>query len=170
MKLRTSPGFRFGQYSTTPASFAATAVAKMNTALANTGLDTKFRYRLAGTYNVNGTGGSDLGELIDACWGEAYNSGTGKYDSYMYNGTDWSVVKAKRDEVGADLVTVLVDIGGSDTDLLITGIGDCPTAYEYMTAEYTYSCCAIACADCDSSTRPHRGQCAVPVWAYSRRR
>ena len=130
--------------STTPASFAATAVAKMNTALANTGLDTKFRYRLAGTYNVNGTGGSDLGELIDACWGEAYNSGTGKYDSYMYNGTDWSVVKAKRDEVGADLVTVLVDIGGSDTDLLITGIGDCPTAYEYMTAEYTYSCCAIA--------------------------
>ena len=136
--------------STTPASFAATAVAKMNTALANTGLDTKFRYRLAGTYNINGTGGTDLEALIYAVWGEgeAFNLDTGTRD-YMYNGTDWSIVETKRDEVGADLATVLVDIGDSGGGLLVTGIGDCPSAYEYLTGDWTYSCCAISFVSVD---------------------
>ena len=122
--------------STTVASFAATVVAKMNTALANTGLDTKFRFRLAGTYNINGNGGNSLLDLIDAVWGEGD-------DGYNYNGTDWSIVTSKRDALGADLVSVLVDIGDGDGSM-ITGIGDCPTEYQYIIPDYCYSCCAIA--------------------------
>jgi hypothetical protein len=78
-------------------NFAETAVQRMNAALANTGLDKAFRYRLVGVMGVDATV-SDIPTALDAaCDG---------------NGA-WSAVHAKRDEVGADIVSVLIDNGSS---------------------------------------------------------
>ncbi len=78
-------------------NFAHTAVQKMNTALANVGLDSSFRFRLVGVLEVSSSSRS-LEYALD----------------YATSGTrGWGAVKAKRDEVGADIVTVLVDTGSA---------------------------------------------------------
>ena len=79
-------------------NFATMAVQKMNTVLANGGLDSAFRYRLVGVAEVAAEGGTDFSGVLSA----------------MHEGTGaWAAVKAKRDEVGADVVSALVDTGSA---------------------------------------------------------
>ena len=119
---------------TTINAFATTAVAKMNTALANTGLNSSFRYRLAGAWGINGSGGTDLEAVLDAC-----------DEGGWYNGVNWGQVEQKRNEVGADVVTVLLDIG-DQSGMVTTGIGFCPHSDPgggVGWIDNTYNCCAI---------------------------
>ncbi|MBO7206652.1 MAG: hypothetical protein J6W10_03455 [Kiritimatiellae bacterium] len=83
-------------------AFAETCVQKMNTALANTGLTSYFRFRLVGVYEV---GGSDGGDIINALY---FASG-----SYFgtFNGVSWDGVEDERDRIGADIVCTLCDNG-----------------------------------------------------------
>ena len=78
-------------------NFAATAVAKMNTALANNGLDASFRFRLVGTTEISASA-TDVHEAL-----YAVRDGL----------SGWAAVKTKRDEIGADVVTVLIDTGSA---------------------------------------------------------
>lgn len=83
-------------------TFAETQVAKMNTALRNDGLDSYFAFRLVGVTSISesdATLSSALDKVTDGAW---------------------SSVRAKRDEVGADLVTMLIDTGSA---LGSTGLG-----------------------------------------------
>ena len=85
-------------------NFAQTAVQKMNIALANVGLDSSFRFRLVGVVEVTASTRS-LDYALD----------------YATAGTHgWGAVKTKRNEVGADIVTLLVDTGSAYG---MTGLG-----------------------------------------------
>ena len=85
-------------------TFALSAVSRMNAVLANTGLSSSFRFRLVGTLPVNARSGS-----IDAVL-NAVTKGTGA----------WGAVSTYRDEVGADIVTTLIDTGSESGT---TGLG-----------------------------------------------
>ena len=85
-------------------SFAETSVQKMNTAIANTGLDSKFSFRLVGTYEVGGSAGGDLKYALYFASGE--------YQGTL-NGVSWAGVQQKRDELHADIVCTLVDTGSA---------------------------------------------------------
>ena len=85
-------------------SFAETSVQKMNTAIANTGLNTKFSFRLVGTCEVGGSAGGDLEYAL------YFASGTKKG---TLNGVSWAGVQQKRDELHADIVCTLVDTGSA---------------------------------------------------------
>ncbi len=107
-------------------NFATMAVQKMNTVLANCGFASTFRYRLVGVMTVNATGGTDFDGVL-----EDTKNGTG----------DWASVKAMRDEVGADIVTTLIDTGSASGT---TGLG---FSLEYTPlssfSESAYNVCAI---------------------------
>ena len=113
-------------------NFAQTAVQKMNTAIGNTGLDSNFCFRLVGIETVAAST-NDLDAALDAA-----KDGTG----------GWASIKAKRDEVGADIVTVLIDTGSAYGT---TGLGyslrkdDDETEDEAMASfsEWAYNACAI---------------------------
>ena len=76
-------------------NFAQITVAKMNTALENTGLDDYFQFRLAGVTTVDATV-PDVDAALDAV---------------LWQTPGWEVVTSKRDEVGADIVSILIDDG-----------------------------------------------------------
>ena len=76
-------------------SFAQITVAKMNTALENTGLDDYFQFRLAGVMTVNAAV-PDVDAALDAV---------------QWQSPGWEGVANKRDEVGADIVSILIDDG-----------------------------------------------------------
>ena len=76
-------------------NFALVAVQKMNLALANTGLDESFRFRLVGICRI----GVSSSDPIDALW--ALDRGD----------EGWRDVKTAREAVGADMFTVLIDTG-----------------------------------------------------------
>ena len=78
-------------------NFALVAVQKMNTVLANNGLDTSFRFRLVGVVCVS-TYSYDLDYALES----AANGVSG-----------WKAISDKRDEVGADIVTVMIDTGSA---------------------------------------------------------
>ena len=86
-------------------NLAQQCVAKMNTALANNGLDTAFRFRLVGVIAVDADGGSD-------------------FDGTLDNVTDgigaWAAIKAMRETVGADVVSTMIDTGSAYNT---TGLG-----------------------------------------------
>ena len=79
------------------ADFALTAVAKMNTVLANNALDEHFRFRLVGTMEVAAEA-TDVHAALEAI----RDSEAG-----------WAAIKEKRDEVGGDIVTTLIDTGSA---------------------------------------------------------
>lgn len=107
------------------ASFALLAVTKMNEALANNGLDEQFRFRLVGTVELAVTS-SDVEEAIDAIGADK---------------AGWSAIRAKRDEVGADIVTVLIDTGYA---FGTTGVGRSLVEENYATfADSAYNVCAV---------------------------
>jgi hypothetical protein len=118
-------------------NFATMAVEKMNTALANSGLAESFRFRLVGVLSVAAEGGTDLDGVLEATY-----RGTG----------DWAPVKAMRDEVGADVVTTLIDTGSASGT---TGLGfslknRTPAAF----ADSAYNVCAVR-AVAQSHTMTH---------------
>ena len=78
-------------------NFAETAVQKMNMALANTGLDASFRFRLVGVVGVVASS-SKLDYALDAAW-------RGR--------SGWESIGEKREKVGADIVTILIDTGSA---------------------------------------------------------
>ena len=106
-------------------NFAQTAVQNMNAAIANTGLDKSFKFRLVGILTLS-VHSSDLG---------------GALDDVTYGTGGWAPVKAKRDEVGADVVTILVDTGSAYGT---TGMGWSLEDTDFAGfSEYAYNACAI---------------------------
>lgn len=110
-------------------AFAEVQVQKMNTAIANTGLDAYYRFRLVGTCEV---GSSAYGRLDYAL--QAAREGM------TLNGVSWAGIRAKRDEVNADIVCVLSDGEGVDTT---NGLGYSLRADSEAFAEWAYSACLI---------------------------
>ncbi|MBO7621414.1 MAG: hypothetical protein J6T06_12940, partial [Victivallales bacterium] len=106
-------------------NFAQMAVQRMNTVLVNNGLDWAFRFRLVGIAKVS-TSSANLDSTLDAA-----TNGSG----------DWAPIKAKRDDVGADIVTVLIDTG---TAYGTTGLGWSLRTTDFESfAESAYNVCAI---------------------------
>lgn len=109
-------------------NFAEVAVQRMNAALANTGLDQLFRFRLVGVASVNDTQ-TDVDSALEAAKG-----GSGA----------WAPLHAMRDAVGADTVTVLIDNGSAYGT---TGLGYSLTATTASGAagfaEYPYNACLV---------------------------
>ena len=107
-------------------NFAQTAVQKMNLALANTGLDSRFRFRLVGVTTLS-VSASTVHDGLEAI---------------MDNRAGWNAVKTVRDAVGADIVTTLVDTGSAYG---INGVGKSlssgmsPSSF----AENAYNVCAV---------------------------
>ena len=85
-------------------NFALVSVQKMNTVLANNNLDSSFRFRLVGVVSVP-VYSYNLDEALES----AANGASG-----------WEAISAMRDEVGADIVTVMIDTG---TAYGTTGLG-----------------------------------------------
>ena len=111
-------------------AFAEVQVQKMNAVLANTNLDRDFRFRLVGVYEVGGSAGGSLGRAL-----EAAQSG-----DIVLNGVRWIGVHAKRDEVAADIVCVLVDNGLSYGT---TGLGYSLYRDSGDFSEFAYNACLI---------------------------
>ena len=111
-------------------AFAEVQVQKMNVVLANTDLDQGFRFRLVGVYEVGGSAGGSVARAL-----EAAQSG-----DIVLNGVRWGGVHAKRDEVGADVVCVLVDNGQSYGT---TGVGYSLYGDIGDFSEYAYNACLI---------------------------
>ena len=106
-------------------NFAQLAVQKMNYAISNTGLDEKFWFRLVGVVQLSVYTG-DLNTALD---GATYGNG------------GWAAVKAKRDEVGADIVTVLIDTGSAYGT---TGLGWSLKTTDFGSfSEYAYNACSV---------------------------
>ena len=80
-------------------NFAETCVQKMNTALANTGLDARFRFRLVGVYAAPGNAGGSISYVLNSI----VSAGV------TLNGYNWSELEDARSACGADVVSVLVD-------------------------------------------------------------
>ena len=106
-------------------NFAQMAVQKMNTVLVNNGLDWYFQFRLIGVTSVAASS-ADLDYVLDAAT-----------DGYA----GWDSICATRDEVGADIVTVLIDTGAEDGT---TGLGWSLTTEDFASfSESAYNVCAI---------------------------
>ena len=117
-------------------NFAQTAVQKMNLAIANTGLDTSFRFRLVGVMGVVASSTSLDYVLSASCYG--------------WNG--WDAIGEKREKVGADIVTVLVDTGSAYG---MTGLGYSLNGTDFNRfAKSAYNACAIR-AVAQSHTMTH---------------
>jgi len=80
-------------------NFAEVAVQRMNNAIANTGLDSSFRFRLVGVFPAEGNAAGNLDGVLNSI----------VIPNDTLNGYDWSVLDDVRDECSADVVCVLVD-------------------------------------------------------------
>ena len=106
-------------------NFAQMSVQKMNTVLANNGLDAYFRFRLVGVARV-----SDWSDNLEYA-----------LDDVLLGNGEWASVQTARDEVGADIVTVLIDTG---SDIGTTGLGSSLKTMDFeWFADYAYNVCAI---------------------------
>ena len=106
-------------------NFAQTTVAKMNTALGNTGLSDYFQFRLAGVTTVNVTA-PDVDSALDAV---------------QWQTPGWEGIANKRDEVGADIVSILIDNGEASGT---TGVGYVLKDTKYLDSFSTpYNACLI---------------------------
>ena len=106
-------------------NFAQLAVQKMNYVISNTGLDEQFWFRLVGVVRLS-VSTDNLNTALDSA-----TEGTG----------GWAAVKAKRDEVGADIVTVLIDTGSAYGT---TGLGwSLKTENFAFFSENAYNACAV---------------------------
>ncbi|MBQ4439774.1 MAG: leucine-rich repeat protein [Kiritimatiellae bacterium] len=117
-------------------NFAIVAVSRMNTAIANTELDKLFRFRLVGIAQVEAATDSLETALKSATYG--------------YSG--WETIKAARDEVGADIVSVLIDTGSASGTV---GLGWSLNLTSFASfSEAAYNACAIR-AVAQTSTMAH---------------
>ena len=106
-------------------NFAAIAVARMNLALANTGLDELFRFRLVGITYVDAQTDSLENALESSCLGKS----------------GWQAIGTDRDKTGADIVSVFIDTG---SDSGTTGLGYSLTTTDIASfSESAYNVCAI---------------------------
>ena len=116
----------------------------MNNTLANSGLDQLFTFRLVGVIEVasdasalkDKRGDVDLARVLE------YVSGYRK-DTSTKRSADWKKIRAKRNSVGADLVSMLVDTGPSS----VIGFGfalDNASIRTDRFSEYAYSVCSIS--------------------------
>lgn len=106
-------------------NFALTAVAKMNAALANTEIDKSFRFRLVGVTAIAAQTKSVREALSNASLGR----------------DGWESIKAVREQVGADIVTVLIDSGSAYG---VTGVANgMDKQNRDFFADSAYNACAI---------------------------
>lgn len=112
-------------------NFAEVQVQKMNTAIANTGLDAYYRYRLVGTYEIGGSAGGGLQYALEFAAGARMGT---------FNGVSWADIAIKRDECLADIVCVLIDTGSATGT---TGIGYSLMPSTANPASCGYNACAI---------------------------
>ena len=125
-------------------SFARDRVQDMNNVLANSGLGALFEFRLAGVVEIS----TDASKLKDK-QGEVdfdrilnYASGY-RTDANAKRSEDWKKIRVKRNSVGADLVSVLVDAGRGD----MIGLGFALDNSSIRTArfsDFAYSVCSVA--------------------------
>ena len=125
------------------AAFAQDRVQDMNNTLANSGLGRLFEFRLAGVVAVStdvsklkdGQGDVDLARVLD------YVSGY-RTDANAKRLADWKKIRVKRNAVGADLVSLLVDAGSSGK----VGLGfslDNTSIRSSLFSDYAYSVCSV---------------------------
>lgn len=115
-------------------NFAEVAVQKMNAAIANMGLDSKFRFRLVGVEEIEGACPQDAGESLD----QLLNAIT---HGWTWNGYKWGTLNTMRKQANADIVCILTDTG---SDYGITGSGfslDQENASYF--ADSAFNCCSI---------------------------
>ena len=115
-------------------NFAVVSVQKINSALASTGLDKKFRVRLVGVKTISGSGKKDEGASFNSLL-------TAIVKDTMWNGYAWGNIQLMREAVGADIVCILTDTG---SEYGTTGSGfslDSENASYF--ADNAYSCCAV---------------------------
>ena len=107
-------------------NFAQVAVAKMNTAIANTGLDARFWFRLVGVTTVS----VSANDVHDALY--AIDDGE----------SGWADIKAFREVVGADIVTTMIDTGSAYG---VTGVGWSLSDESSLTTfgDLAYNVCAV---------------------------
>ena len=110
-------------------TFAESAVGRMNAALANTGLNSSFRFRLVGVCPVDARS-INFNVVLDAV-----TEGRGA----------WESVSSMRDEVGADIVTTLIDTGSAyGTTGLGWSLQDDDNSGDYSWfSESAYNVCAV---------------------------
>ena len=124
-------------------AFAQMQIAKMNLALANTDLDSNYLFRLKGVQVLDGSLGTETGTAVSSVrWGDTTE-----------DGLDLGVVHDKRDEVGADIVCVLIDTG-SAYGTTGTGFSLHNTGNPASFASSAYCACAIQSV-VDSHTMTH---------------
>lgn len=123
-------------------TFAETCVQKMNAALSNTGLNRSNRFRLVDVYEIGGSAGGDLNYAVLYASGDMRGT---------LNGVSWNGVSERRDEVGADIVCVLIDTGSS---IGTTGLGYALEKNSYDIAGCGYNATSIR-AVADTHTMTH---------------
>ena len=87
----------------TPKAYAEAQVAKMNVALANSGLAGDFAVRLCGVYASDVDVTRDCGRAEEDYLGEALQRVVGS------SGSKWKAIRAAREKAGADIVMMLAD-------------------------------------------------------------
>ena len=122
--------------------FAAEAIRRCNNTLANTGLDEKFSFNLAGTVEV----GVDCSQIRD---GNGYVNSPKILDEMSdRKGTyaaDWRVIASERDRTGADIVSFLVSCGSEELAGTV-GVGyqlDNDWIRDVSFCDITYNVCLV---------------------------
>ena len=118
-------------------NFAEDAVARMNEAVTNSGIQASLLFRLAGVESVGAVGGTDFDGTLDAV-----TSGTG----------EWKIVRETRERLGADVAVTLIDTGSAYGTTGLSWALD-PEGYDGF-SEYAFSVCAIR-AVAESHTMTH---------------
>ena len=141
----------------TPEEYALNKVREMNGCLANSYID-KFKFRLAGVVRV----GEDASLLRDV-WGDVDLSAVlvnrlVNESGHVVASGEWAKVTNKREELGADVVSVLVDTGGSGSVGLGYSLQDSEWNMVSLNpslipafGDWAYSVCSIYAADMDHS-------------------
>lgn len=109
-------------------NFAQVAVQKMNLALANTDLDAFFTFRLVGVWLEDGVQSTDIDRTLEEatrCTGSWRNSR----------------IRAARDEVGADIVSILIDTGSAYGMVGLAWSLEKQNSSQF--SEYAYNVCSV---------------------------
>ena len=141
----------------TPEEYALNKVREMNVCLANSYID-KFKFRLAGTVRV----GEDASLLRDAYGDVDLQSilvdRLVNERGYVVASGEWAKVTDKREELGADIVSVLVDAGDYGNIGLGFSLEDSEGNMESSNpalipefGDWAYSVCSIRVVDMDYS-------------------
>lgn len=118
-------------------NYAQAAVQKMNVAIANTGLDSSFRFRLAGVMQV-ATAFANYEDSLNAA---------------IFGYGDWNSISANRNKVGADIVAVFVDVDSKNGVSGLAQILQYEPDSEYF-SELAYCVCSVRFVK-DSHTLTH---------------